>query len=240
MKREANSSEEVREAAGKKRNRRKAAPVCYRVCFNTGLEVCFFADEVYEYHFYEEAELRNPFDVIMTRILFRRLLAGVLPFVVFTKRTEFQVRQRAEQVPCGEEPVWRHFKASALEMLMDYLRDERYVDDMRYAEVYVRNQMQKETSRRAMIAELTRRGISADRAEEAVSAANPDETERAKALLLKKLNGMKVLPGTALSVKEKGKLYRFLSGKGFRSETIRAVMESCAIDEDGGEMDASI
>lgn len=234
------TEEATQETTGKKRNKSKHTPVCYRVCFNTGLEVCFSADEVYEYHFYEEAALRHPFETIMSRILFRRLLTGVLPFVVFTRRTEYQVLQRAEQVPCGTEPVWKQFKTSALDLLLDYLRREQYVDDMRYAQVYVRNQKEKAVSRLGMFMELTKRGISKELAEQAVSEGAPDEKESARKLLLKKLGTFTSSSGQSMSAKEKGKLYRFLAGKGFSGETIRQVMSEYAIKDDGGDLDASV
>ena len=230
---------DTQESTDKNRKKVKHTPVLYRVRFNTGLEVCFSADEVYEYHFYEEAELRHSFQTIMTRILFRRLLTGVLPYVVFTKRTEFQVRQRAEQISPGDESIWVQYQVDAVDMLLDYLRTEQYVNDAHYAEVFVRNQANKGVSRNAMMMELSKRGISRELAEQTVCAANPDELESAKSLLFKKLCTMHVKPGDSLSMKEKGKLYRFLSGKGFRADTIRAAMSAWQIDEDGDDIDAN-
>lgn len=220
------------EVSGKKRRSAGGTAYSYRVVFNTGFEVLFSADEVYEYNFYEEAKLRGTFDGMMTRILFRRLLTAVLPYVVYTKRTEQQVRIRAQRIAFPDEAVWVPFREAALEQLLDYLRAEGYVHDLHYAQSYIRAQMEKPVSSYALIMELQKRGIDADTTEQLLAAAAYDDVSAAKALIQKKLGKTGGAP-LALSAKEREKLYRFLSGKGFRGETIRKAMSEYTFAEDG-------
>lgn len=224
---------DAQETTGKGRRRKKGdVPQQYRVVFNSGMEVLFSADEVYEYNFYEEAELRSPFDTLMTRILSRRMLSAVLPFVVFTKRTAHQVKQRVSQGQYGEEPLWEQYRDAALEQLMDYLMSQQYIDDSRYTESYVRSKKDKLISARGLQMELRKRGISQELAEEAIKEAEIDEVANARALLQKKVGKNHGLP-PSLSQKERGKLYRFLCSKGFSSETVRRVMGDYETDECG-------
>ncbi len=220
------------EVSGKNRRSPGGTPYPYRVVFNTGLEVLFSADEVYEYNFYEEAKLRGTFDGLMTRILFRRLLTAVLPYVVYTKRTEQQVKIRAQKVSFPGEAVWAPFQEAAMEQLLDYLRTEGYVHDLHYAESYIRTQMEKPVSSYALIMELQKRGIDGEITAQLLAASAFDDVTAAKALIQKKLGKTGTEPQT-LSAKERGKLYRFLSGKGFRGETIRKAMSEYTFAEDG-------
>ncbi len=222
--------EQLEETTGKKRRRTAlAVKEGYCVMFNTGLSVCFSADEVAEYYFYEEAELRRPFETIMVCILFRRLLTAVLPFVVYTKRTEMQVRRRVMEMDFSDlEPVWMQYQEEALCQLMKYLHREQYVDDARYVQSYLRIHLEKATSKRSLEMELSKRGIDQSLIDEALSEVELDETESARRLLCKKFPNM---TGNC-SQKERARIYRYLAGKGFSGETIRSVMRRYG-EEDG-------
>ncbi len=215
---------------GKRKHKRKAIPAAYRVVFNTGLEVCFSYDEVYEYHFYEEAALRHTFEEMMINILFRRMLTAVLPYVVFTKRTQQQVRSRVSELCCGAEPVWEQMREAAADRLMDYLISQQYVDDERYTRSYVCGQVGKPVSGRALALELRKRGIDDAVARRAIQEAAIDEVANAKALLHKRLGRQS---GTALSAKERAKQCRYLAGKGFDGSTIQKVMADYGTETDG-------
>lgn len=214
-----------------KKRRRTAIAVKdgYCVTFNTGLSVCFSADEVAEYYFYEEAELRRPFETVMTCILFRRLLTAVLPFVVFTKRTEMQVRRRVSELDLNSlEPVWNLYQETAVEQLMDYLRRQQYVDDGRYVQSFLRTHTQKPTSKRSLSVELSKRGIAQGLIDEALSDVELDEEAAAVMLLRKKFPNLT----ENCTQKERARVYRFLAGKGFSGETIGNVMRTYG-EEDG-------
>lgn len=223
--------DQTQETAGKK-NRRTALAVKegYCVTFNTGLSVCFSSDEVAEYYFYEEAELRRPFETIMVCVLFRRLLTAVLPFVVYTKRTEMQVWRRIAELGFDElEPVWSQFQEGARNRLMDYLREMQYVDDERYVQSYLRTHLEKAASKQSLRMDLLKRGVASSLIEKALSEVDLDETERARTLLQKKFPDAQGV----CSSKERGKIYRYLAGRGFSGETIRTVLRGFE-DEDGG------
>ena len=217
---------ETQETAGKKR--KKAALAVregYCVTFNTGLSVYFSSDEVAEDYFYEEAPLKHPFDTVMTRILFRRILTAVLPFVVFTKRTEMQVRRRVAELELGEiEPVWAQYREGATLLLMTYLKGEQYVDDERYVQSFLRSHTQKPTSKRSLSAELSKRGIAQGLIDAALADVEIDEAEGARVLFQKKFPEAARGRGV-LSQKERAKIYRYLAGKGFSGETIRKVTQ---------------
>lgn len=220
--------EQPQEATGKKKRTAIAVEEGYCVTFNTGLSVRFSADEVAEYYFYEEAELRRPFETIMVCILFRRLLTAVLPFVVYTKRTEMQVRRRVEELDFSVlEPVWMQYQEEALCQLMAYLCRQQYVDDRRYVQSYLRTHLEKPTSKRSLWAELSKRGIAQDLIEEALTEVDLDETEAARVIMHKKFPDV---TGNC-SQKERARIYRYLAGKGFSGETIRSVMQGCGEDD---------
>lgn len=220
----------ARDTAGKKRKRSGIAiQEGYCVTFNTGLSLYFSSEEVAEYYLYEEAELKHPFETLIVRVLFRRMLTAVLPFVVFTKRTETQVRQRVAELDYEElEPAWLPFREDAMEMLLTHLRELQYVDDVRYVTSYLRVQLKKPTSKRSIASELSKRGIPRDLIETALADVELDETEAARQLIQKKFSGL----SSCCSRKEQAKVYRYLAGKGFSGETIRSVMRTYG-EEDG-------
>lgn len=114
------------------------------------------------------------------------------------------------------------FSERAIADAMAYVKSFGYINDLRYAETYLRTRLDAK-SRQQLVMELMRKGVdrqTIDHAWEAVSELEePDERSMIESLILKKYT-----PGTTLDVKAMRRLYGQLMRKGFRSSDIRSVM----------------
>ncbi|MCI1654275.1 MAG: recombination regulator RecX [Lachnospiraceae bacterium] len=126
-------------------------------------------------------------------------------------RTEYQLRDKLRRDGYPE---------TVADEAVSYVKSYHYVDDYRYACAYISSQQQTK-SRNRIRAGLRQRGISAELIEQALEEVYETEEEELIARLLVR---KKYDPETA-DYREKGRIYRFLAGRGFSSDAIRRVME---------------
>ena len=106
--------------------------------------------------------------------------------------------------------------------VLDRLAELGYVDDLAYAQLYIRSKMQtKQLAKRAMSYELTKRGVHKDLIEQALAEiTTEDEWHMARELVAKKLRSMNEL---AIDVKTR-RLIGMLARKGYSGTIAGAVV----------------
>lgn len=119
------------------------------------------------------------------------------------------------------------FSERAIAEAMAYVKSYGYINDLRYAETYLRTRVESK-SRQQLTLELLRKGVdkhTIDLAWDAViELEEPDERSMIRQTVLKKYQ-----PGTALDVKGMRRLYGQLTRKGFRGGDISSVLNELEI-----------
>ena len=209
----------------------------YEIVFSNGDILDFTGDEVMEYGLYQEEKIYSDYDAMCTTILAKRMTAESASYVLFSARTENQVRKRIEgKYSRMEENGWRKFKEAAIEKALVRLNELGYINDDEYCKRYIASAMRgKPISSAALLNDLVyKKGISKEIAESRVREAYENSSgftdqEKAYRVLMKKTGG--VFPADQ---KEIAKLYRFMAGKGFSYEcTENAILR---MKESGEEM----
>lgn len=106
-----------------------------------------------------------------------------------------------------------------LAQVLDALAAKRQLSDERYAEERVRQLARKYGAARIR-QDLVAKGIPADTAASLSAASGRDDVERARTILARKYR----TPAT--TIEERARRARFLQGRGFSHEVIRAVLSS--------------
>lgn len=132
--------------------------------------------------------------------------ARAMKILEYADRTEKQLRDRLKE---GEFPPF------AIDAAVAYVKEMHYLDDRRYAEIYIRSKTGQK-SRYEMTNELRMRGVDEDSIHEALCSEEPDDTETVRRLFLKKYASKDLSdPGVYQ------KAFRYFGGKGFSYESIR-------------------
>ena len=160
------------------------------------------------------------YDRILNETIILRAKKRGMNLLQSMDRTEADVRRKLSD---GGYPP------EAVDAAIEYLRSFHYIDDMRYAEDYVRFKS-RSFSRRQIMMKLTEKGIAKETVEEAFlvseeeSGEDPEETERqlARKLIDKKYpQGVEELDNT-----QKQKLYAYLYRKGISADAIMSFLKS--------------
>ena len=127
-------------------------------------------------------------------------------------RTEEGLREKLRQ---------GHYPERAVDCAVEYVKSFGYVDDLRYAENFIRSR-QGRKSRLEIKALLLDKGISSELIETAFDSCREEGSEREaiRNILEKK----KVIP-SELDDRGRQKIYAYLGRKGFRYEDIRQVIQ---------------
>ena len=212
----------------------------YEIVFSNGDKLLFSEEEVFENALYREGESCENYERMCTMVMVKRMMASAASYVLFSMKTETQVRNRLADQFTNTETMegWAKFTDTALEETIRRLNELGYLDDTAYCKKYIASAIRgKPVSRAGLLNELIyHKGVSKEIAEAAVSAAYEDpsvltDDENAYRLLQKKTCGR--IPEDQ---KERAKLYRFLAGKGFSYHSVDAALQR--IKEEGRETDA--
>ena len=196
----------------------------YAVRFLTSGEVCFHADEVWEFGLYEEGKTIELGGVI-TAILEKRMRQYVLPYSTYCRRTEAQIVSRIKDhfsYKNGYSGIWEKYIDAAAENVIAYLKEEGFAGDAAYAGAFFRSSREKNVSSAMLVRELVNRGVDRDVAENAAKEAERDDASACRAALEKKLRTRRIGPGEdgTLCEKDKAALMRFLASRGFETGLI--------------------
>jgi len=171
-----------------------------------------YEKEAAAFHIEEGAELaEGEWERLCTEILSKRAKKRALHLLEQMDRTEFQLRQKLK----GD-----HYPDFLVDEAVEYVKSYHYIDDLRYAESYLRYQQEKK-SRLQMKNTLLKRGVPADLIDQAFEEEYvADEGELIARILEKRgYDPEKAGPD------EKRRTYQYLLRRGFSVSEIRRCMD---------------
>lgn len=182
-------------------------------------EKCYFQlykSEARKLSLEEGMELSDEqYQSILSDILIKRAIRRAMHLLERQERTEYQLREKLRQ---------NTYPSEAIEAAVSYVKRYHYLDDERYARVFVRYHQDKR-SRMRLRMDLLQRGISKDSIEVALETEFCyDEKAQIQELLEKK----NYIPEKA-DANQFRKLYQFLLRRGFKSSDILSVMKYSTI-----------
>ena len=130
----------------------------------------------------------------------------------------------------------KRFERDVIDTTIDRLRDEKWLDDERFAAAFVRTRMQKHIGRARIRRELIAAGVANDIAARALAENADEERERAELAaacekrirLMKRRHGDDVLE----SPHERKKLAAYLLKQGYDSALIQSVVKELSVVDD--------
>lgn len=182
-----------------------------KICLDNGDSFILYKGEaaklsLFEKEVFDDAKYRQ----IMTDILGKRATKRAMHLLEQQERTEKQLRDKLAQGGYPEQ---------CINQAIDYVKSYHYVDDYRYAIVYIRYHQEKE-SRQKLTQKLMMRGISRELIQQALEEEFvADECAQIKELLRKR----RYDPDNADEATRR-KTAQFLMRKGFKSRDIFRVM----------------
>ena len=193
----------------------------YTVEFETAGPVRFGFDETMEFGLYDvgcELEL----DALLGAVLEARMRRQIIPYCVFTRRTERQITDRLLDKFSGVNGyagIWAPYVKPAAENVIDYLTARGYAGDSAYCTAYINSCAGKNVSGNYIAAELIKRGVERHAAAAAVADAGLDDEGACRRALEKKLDSLHVVPDENGRVPQKTRasLIRFLLSRGFET-----------------------
>ncbi len=155
------------------------------------------------------------YDRIMQETVFPRAKKRAMNLLMNIDRTEADVRRRLSE----------DYPPEAVDNAVAYVLSFGYIDDMRYAEEFIRCKSER-AGRKQIRSKLLEKGISADVIEAAFESYDEEfgDGESADRQLIRKLILKRWPAGvTDLSYNDRQKLFAYLYGKGFGISDIEAV-----------------
>lgn len=182
-----------------------------KICLDNGEEFIMYKGEAAKVSLFENEIIDDvKYQQIMKDILGKRATKRAMHLLEQQERTEKQLRDKLKQNGYPEQ---------CIERAIDYVKSYHYVDDYRYAAVYIRYHQEKE-SRQKLMQKLMMRGISRDIIQQALEEEFvTDECAQIRELLKKR----QFNPDNADEVTRR-KMAQFLMRKGFKSRDIFRVM----------------
>lgn len=179
--------------------------------FDNGMTFALYASEARRFRLKEDAGItEEDFRSLLDEVIGKRAKKRAMHLLERMDRTEAQLRQKLEE---GGYPQ------ICIDSAIAYVKSYHYVDDYRYACVFVRGSQEK-MSRRQIRMKLMQRGVGVDLIERALQEEYAgDETEQISALLVKR----HFIPGKS-DEKEFRRTYQYLMRRGFQSGDILKAM----------------
>ena len=153
----------------------------------------------------------------VTKEVERLCIARAMKILEYSDRTEAQLRMKLKE---------KDFPESAIETAVEYVRSFHYIDDKRYADSYVRSNMDRRSSREIR-EKLRERGVSREIIEDVFSEYEFPEKETIKKLFRKKYGN-----DDPADQKTYEKAVRYFGQKGYSYQDIRKALEE-VIEESG-------
>lgn len=182
-----------------------------KICLDNGEEFILYKGEAAKLSLFEKEIVDDAkYQQIMKEILGKRATKRAMHLLEQQERTEKQLRDKLRQ---------NGYPERCIEQAIDYVKSYHYIDDYRYATVYIRYHQEKE-SRQKLMQKLMMRGISRDIIQQALEEEFvTDECAQIRELLRKR----QFNPDNADEVTRR-KIAQFLMRKGFKSRDIFRVM----------------
>ncbi len=179
-----------------------------RIRLEDGCEFALYKGERRQYDLREGGELsQEQFEDIRREILIKRARRRVMHLLEKMDRTEEQLRAKLRQ---------GYYPEDVIEDAIGYVKSYHYLDDLRYAQNYVRSHRDKK-SRRMLQLELQKRGVAKEWIQRALEEEYEQESEQEQ--ILRWIRKKDYSSDTA-DLKEKQRMYQFLLRKGFSPNDI--------------------
>ncbi len=161
---------------------------------------------------------------IYSELLPKRARLRAMHLLEQMDRTEHQLREKLQQ---------SFYPQEIIDDAVAYVKGYHYLDDLRYAECYLRNHAAGRSIRQ-MQQELCQKGIAKETigqalAEEQEQEDFPDEESQIRSLLSKKH-----YDPSAADPKERQRIYAYLARRGYSASAIRSVMKLAEEEGAGG------
>ena len=183
-----------------------------KICLAGGTDFVLYKKEYESYGIEEGADLSEAdYNQIVTDILIPRCKKRALHLLEKQDRSEKNLRDKLKEGGYSQEIV---------DIAIDYINEYGYLDDARMAACHIRF-YQDSRSKLRLKQDLIGKGISADVIDRVMDEEyTSDESDLIEKLLLKK-NYDK----DNATYEERAKMYRFLAGRGFSSDSINRVLK---------------
>ena len=183
-----------------------------KICLAGGTDFVLYKKEYESYGIEEGAELSEAdYQQIMTDIIVPRCKKRALHLLEKQDRSEKNLRDKLRE---GGYP------SDVIDIAIDYINEYGYLDDARMAASHIRF-YQDSRSKQRIKQDLMNKGISSDVIERVLEEEyTADETDLIESLLIKKHYDKE-----NATYEDRAKIYRFLAGRGFSSDSINRVLK---------------
>lgn len=166
--------------------------------------------EIVKYGIEVDKELNN-YDVILRKTLIPRAKKRTMHLIGQMDRTKSDIIKKLKQ---------NGYPDAAIEEALAYVESYNYVNDLRYAYMYVRT-YRDSRSRNRIMQDMYRKGLDTD----TINSALESEYTTDEADLIRRHIDKRGYTSSSASNRDRDKMYRYLLGKGFDLDTIRSVIE---------------
>ena len=182
-----------------------------QICLDNGITFDIYKGEAYQLSLFEKSSItEEEYQKILQDILGKRATKYAMHLLERQERTEKQLHDKLKQ---------QGYPDVCIEQAISYVKSYHYVDDLRYACVYIRYHQEKE-SRQKMMMKLLMKGISREDIEQALEEEyQTNEVAQIEEILKKKNYDEKEADEDCYR-----KMVQFLLRKGFRSSDVFRVM----------------
>ena len=183
-----------------------------KICLAGGTDFVLYKKEYESYGIEEGADLSEAdYNQIVTDILIPRCKKRALHLLEKQDRSEKNLRDKLKEGGYSQEIV---------DIAIDYINEYGYLDDARMAASHIRF-YQDSRSKLRLKQDLIGKGISAEVIDRVMDEEyTSDESDLIEKLLLKKNYDKE-----NATYEERAKMYRFLAGRGFSSDSINRVLK---------------
>lgn len=180
-----------------------------KVCLDNRTDFQLYKREIDKYSITLGEELSN-YDEILSEVLIPRAKKRAMHLLEKMDRTKADIRSKLRRNGYPDE---------AINAAIEYIESYNYLNDERYAYMYVRNYCNSR-SRNRIMQDLYRKGVDKDTINDAIeSEYSVDEEELIKMYIIKR--GYDV---DNASMKDRDKMFRFLISKGFPLDEIQRLI----------------
>lgn len=183
-----------------------------KICLDNGESFVLYKGEALKLSLFEKEILEeSKYKEIKKEVLGKRAVKRAMHLLEQQERTEKQLRDKLQQ---------NGYPQSCIDQALEYVKSYHYVDDYRYAAVYIRYHQEKE-SRQKLTQKLMMRGISRELIERAMEEEFAADEKQQILELLKK----RKYDSETADEAEYRKTAQFLMRRGFKTGDILAVMQ---------------
>jgi regulatory protein len=180
-----------------------------KVCLDNRTDFQLYKREIDKYGINEGEELSN-YDEILSEVLIPRAKKRAMHLLEKMDRTKADIRSKLRRNGYPDE---------AINAAIEYIESYNYLNDERYAYMYVRNYCNSR-SRNRIMQDLYRKGVDKDTINDAIeSEYTVDEEELINMYIIKR-----GYDSDNASMKDRDKMFRFLISKGFPLDEIQRLI----------------